>query len=99
MGDLDDSCMIVALSLMTKKSFDIIAKDLIRISNGRSRTDGSVGIDFINEYSIYFEYGIKKNKKSNCYSKENISLEDYNKMLAKYELLRKKIDSTKSKCN
>ena len=56
-------------------------------------------IDFINEYSIYFEYGIKKNKKSNCYSKENISLEDYNKMLAKYELLRKKIDSTKSKCN
>lgn len=56
-------------------------------------------IDFINEYSIYFEYGIKKNKKSNCYSKENISLEDYNKKLAKYELLRKKIDSTKSKCN
>ena len=51
MGDLDDSCMIVALSLMTKKSFDIIAKDLIRISNGRSRTDGSVGIDFINEYN------------------------------------------------
>lgn len=51
MGDLDGDCMIIALSLMTKKSYDIIAKDLIRISNGRDRANGSVGIDFINEYN------------------------------------------------
>ena len=71
MGDLDDSCMIVALSLMTKKSFDIIAKDLIRIPNGRSRTDGSVGIDFINEYNknSYNKYIFVPLKKNGiCYN-------------------------------
>ena len=50
-GNLDGDCMIIALSLMTKKSYDIIAKDLIRISNDRDRSDCSVGIDFINEYN------------------------------------------------
>lgn len=51
LGNLDGDCMIIALSLMTKKSYDIIAKDLIRISNDRDRSDYSVCIDYINEYN------------------------------------------------
>lgn len=51
--------------------------------------------NFIREYNDYFLYGIRKIKKSNQYSKENLSNEDYDKFLKKYEKLRKKIDSLK----
>ena len=47
---------------------------------------------FITKYSDYFLYGVKKIKKSNKYTKDNINNKDYKKFLEKYEELRKFID-------
>lgn len=52
-------------------------------------------LKFIEEYKDFFLYGIRKNKKGNKYTKDNISEEDYKKFILKYENLRKKIDSLK----
>ena len=52
-------------------------------------------LKFIEEYKNFFLYGIRKNKKGNKYTKDNISEEDYKKFILKYENLRKKIDSLK----
>lgn len=52
-------------------------------------------LKFIEEYKDFFLYGIKKNKKGNKYTKDNVSEEDYKKLILKYENLRKKIDSLK----
>ena len=52
-------------------------------------------LKFIEEYKEFFLYGVKKIKKGNKYTKDNISEEDYKKFLSKYENLRKKIDSRK----
>jgi len=52
-------------------------------------------LKFIEEYKEYFLYGVKKIKKGNKYSKDNLNEEDYNKFLLKYEKLRKKFDSLK----
>lgn len=52
-------------------------------------------LKFIEEYKEYFLYGVKKIKKRNKYTKDNLNEEDYNKFLLKYEKLRKKIDSLK----
>lgn len=49
-------------------------------------------LKFINDYKDYFLYGVKKKKKGSKYTKDNISKEDYNKFLEKYENLRKSID-------
>lgn len=48
-------------------------------------------LKFIEEYKEFFLYGVKKNKKGNKYTKENISDDDYKKFILKYENLRKKI--------
>ncbi len=47
---------------------------------------------FITQYSDYFLYGVKKIKKSNKYTKDNINNKDYKNFLEKYEELRKFID-------
>lgn len=49
-------------------------------------------LKFIDDYKDYFIYGVKKIKKGNKYTKDNISKKEYNKFLEKYENLRKAID-------
>lgn len=53
LGDLDDDCVIIALSIMTGKCYNIIAESLNKIARetDRFRTDGCVCIDFINNYN------------------------------------------------
>jgi hypothetical protein len=55
--------------------------------------------NFVNNYNKYFLNGIRKIKKVCKYSKNNISCEDYEKFVKKYEDLRKIVDSSIEKVN
>lgn len=51
--DLDDDCMVVALSIMTEKDYGFTIESINKITSGtdRFRTDPRVCIDFINNYN------------------------------------------------
>lgn len=53
LGDLKDDCLIIALSIMTEKPYNIIKESINKIArdNDSFRTDVDVFMDFINNYN------------------------------------------------
>ena len=53
LGDLKDDCVIIALSIMTEKPYNIIKESINKIArdNDSFRTDVDVFMDFINNYN------------------------------------------------